>query len=696
MDAFIGSLPSFTTTPDDTTSQNREAHQLPHLRIAPLRDPIPPQSRKPPSPLEPNAGAIREPKYASKPAPATASQPTELPTVAGFLNVTAPTDKPTGLAPSAAPIDPVSNPDNLPKTVLPAFINLRAVEKLPYSSFDEEVLPRKRRRVEQYGDTFGDHLQLPIPKNQKELPKQPPPFGPLTILNGLNEPPPNAALFPPIEPNGSPNILACSIQEAPSITKDQSSRKGERPAKKNVGITEPTSADTENVTGISSAGQTQVSAIDGIAQADTQYSVEGIDGEDTQRYNNGAAPKSQPRKKARKWTDEETHDLLRGVVRCGVGNWTSILAQPDLSFNERSAANLKDRFRVCCSWAYEPDGKPRPEGVSTTIAGGVNNPQSGKIFLPDPRKTKGAAESSALPNTTTTLQSIAANIPPVSSTPVPASTLILGTENTSTPEKSLITQKPRRRVSPSAKGAETLSDKTKSTLIALGLPDPDTTVKANRRSRRPFTQAEDEALLKGYAVHGFQWTLIRQDKHLNLMHRKATDLRDRFRTKFPNAYREGGSATAKNIPATLNNGATAAIGADVVAEEKPFPTLATPIVTMGKERRQSLNPISTVEDPQYGKGTLRRPSNSGINMIAAGDQNSKSNPSSLLANDALLLSTAAGAAPIDPAMLPPAPPLSSAFAFTTMDDSAGAVNGETALGRWHDITLPPLVWEELG
>jgi hypothetical protein len=72
-------------------------------------------------------------------------------------------------------------------------------------------------------------------------------------------------------------------------------------------------------------------------------------------------------------------------------------------------------------------------------------------------------------------------------------------------------------------------------------------MKSRRRSRRPFTATEDEALLKGYAVHGFQWTLIQQDKRLNLSHRRATDLRDRFRTKFPHAYRDGGSVSGKSL-----------------------------------------------------------------------------------------------------------------------------------------------------
>ena len=93
----------------------------------------------------------------------------------------------------------------------------------------------------------------------------------------------------------------------------------------------------------------------------------------------------------------------------------------------------------------------------------------------------------------------------------------------------------------------TLSNKSKSTLASLGIPEPHFAQKSRRRSRRPFTGAEDEALLKGYAVHGFQWTLIQQDKRLNLNHRKATDLRDRFRTKFPHAYREGGSVSGKSL-----------------------------------------------------------------------------------------------------------------------------------------------------
>ena len=79
-----------------------------------------------------------------------------------------------------------------PKPILPSFVNLRALERFPYSSFDDDSShARKRRRVDVQADSFGEHLQLPIPQSQKE--QRPPPFGPFAILNGLNEPPPNAA-----------------------------------------------------------------------------------------------------------------------------------------------------------------------------------------------------------------------------------------------------------------------------------------------------------------------------------------------------------------------------------------------------------------------------------------------------------------------------------------------------------------------
>lgn len=58
-----------------------------------------------------------------------------------------------------------------------------------------------------------------------------------------------------------------------------------------------------------------------------------------------------------------------------------------------------------------------------------------------------------------------------------------------------------------------------------------------RRGRMKFTDEEDEALLRGYEKYASQWQKIRTDPELGLEHRSRTDLRDRFRNKFPQQYK---------------------------------------------------------------------------------------------------------------------------------------------------------------
>ena len=70
-------------------------------------------------------------------------------------------------------------------------------------------------------------------------------------------------------------------------------------------------------------------------------------------------------------------------------------------------------------------------------------------------------------------------------------------------------------------------------------------VTAGRRMRRAGTSGEDENLLKGVARHGFQWTAIHDDAELDLSHRKATDLRDRIRNKYPEGYKYAETAPPK-------------------------------------------------------------------------------------------------------------------------------------------------------
>ena len=64
--------------------------------------------------------------------------------------------------------------------------------------------------------------------------------------------------------------------------------------------------------------------------------------------------------------------------------------------------------------------------------------------------------------------------------------------------------------------------------------------------RRKWTQEEDDALLQGLAKHGFGWTAMQSDLDIGLSHRRATDLRDRVRTKFPDSYRHAGATSLQD------------------------------------------------------------------------------------------------------------------------------------------------------
>lgn len=342
----------------------RELPQLP-LRIAPLREPVSSRTLSIPSPLEPNASGARESSTIPKTAPSGGNLPLNtkagLPTVKEYLNA-ARTKKA-----EPATTDPQSNVEPPPKPILPAFVNLRALERFPFSSsFDDDALhgPRKRRRLDLQAEAFSEHLQLPIPQAQKE--QRPPPFGPFAILNGLNEPPPNAALLPPIEAGSSISQLLTKPSQRNATAVDtgnpisttgtiSTAVEGQTVERRETRIEELLHATLDHNNNDDDHGHDNVQQINQNDNPDT--SKPGRENELLQE--NEATPHPAPivdeepmspktrgrsRKNLRKWTDEETTDLLRGVVKCGIGNWTAILTQPELKFNKRTASNLKDRY----------------------------------------------------------------------------------------------------------------------------------------------------------------------------------------------------------------------------------------------------------------------------------------------------------------------------------------------------------------
>jgi hypothetical protein len=668
-----------SSSPLDETSlpQFRDIPQLPRLRIGPFRAPSVPSRivNGTVLPLDPTGGAGHEKNNvtpatsggrmaAAASASGGSALPAKLPTLEDFLNAARTSD--IAVDATVASISSLQPPP--PKTILPAFINLRAVEKLPYASFEESGSVVKRRRLDPPGDHFAsEHLQLPVPHAQNDK-KPPPPFGPFAILNGLNEPPPNAALFPPIEPGSLPPILAKSMKSAEPDLTIIDKELDKQPADKREGrlaeILAPDSPDLE---------QADDKDLDREAGNDN---VEGsfknvLSREKSPGSDAPMSPKTRgrSRKRLRKWTDQETTDLLRGVVKCGIGNWTAILAQPELHFNKRSAANLKDRFRVCCPWAYgAADPNEATKQLQSTLANALMNAESttsgagGKILLPDPRPNK-PADSSADPEASS------------------GSSKMIESEPSHT-QNNRTTQAPLGNATP------TLSNKSKSTLVSLGVPEPYFTIKSKRRSRRPFTPAEDEALLKGYAVHGFQWTLIQQDTHLNLSHRRATDLRDRFRTKFPHAYREGGSVSGKTVGTQRTGGGS---GGDVAISpggrhREHHPSPASP---PSKQPRPMLppglsTPPSSVEKKR--KSTVPGHSEQLSNNMMLGPVSSALLPSAATSGslDATPPGTGATAAAVYP------------FVLEENAGGGGGVHGDGGPPTWEDNTLPPLVWDELG
>ncbi|KAF8200213.1 hypothetical protein BJ912DRAFT_948302, partial [Pholiota molesta] len=59
------------------------------------------------------------------------------------------------------------------------------------------------------------------------------------------------------------------------------------------------------------------------------------------------------KKPRKKWSTEETQMLVQGCQKHGVGNWKTILLDPELKFHDRSPVDLKDRFRTYFPDAYK-------------------------------------------------------------------------------------------------------------------------------------------------------------------------------------------------------------------------------------------------------------------------------------------------------------------------------------------------------
>lgn len=211
---------------------------------------------------------------------------------------------------------------------------------------------------------------------------------------------------------------------------------------------------------------------------------------DSKSTNASSTVPRQQNRKRKKWSDEETRDLLLGVSRLGIGSWKKILECSDFKFQGRTAVDLKDRFRVCCPG----EGlKPR-----------------------QPKRRKGDKNEQINP---------------------PGST-VCSTDSPDETRTGAFSGEPRLGKTLFAEGAGSLCEMDSTELANLGIHAP--FAKSTRRPRHAFSATDDENLLKGFEKHGAGWLTIRDDKDLGFETRHPTDLRDRFRIRYPEAYERAG------------------------------------------------------------------------------------------------------------------------------------------------------------
>ncbi|KAI1346115.1 hypothetical protein F5Y01DRAFT_31126 [Xylaria sp. FL0043] len=305
-----------------------------------------------------------------------------------------------------------------------------------------EDISTKKRPVKE------DFPQLPQPlKKQKAI--TPTRFPPIIV--GLLEPPSNAALFPPISSASFENRQRSEPPQTLSLAKPSE------------------------------------------AQSLPEETAVPSPPPDAERTPTGKV-KRRAAKPRRKWSEEETNHLLLGVSKHGVGRWTDILEDPGYKFNERTAGDLKDRFRTCCPEELRGSVGAKADGLETP----PTVPRSEK------KPKKGIMSENILNDTEEEIE----------------------TEK-NWPGQLDSESAPKQRKSRAHR--KKLED-----LAELGIKGP--FKKSQRRERRPFSEQDDREILEGFEMYGPHWTKIQRDPRFNLSSRQPTDLRDRLRNKYPEKF----------------------------------------------------------------------------------------------------------------------------------------------------------------
>jgi len=461
---------------DATTPQLANA-DLPPLQATNL--PQPNDDR--PLPLEPDAG--RPVDSSGRNVQSSTNTNPVLPPYQpddGTTGIRGRTDARYGIADRLGPAAPVTNISSYPLRLLLSETSApesssNSLSRILSDGVDGlDDMPKKRHR----GMTVKDDIvQLPQPvKKQKATQQQVMP----PIINGLLEPPPDAALFPPI----SSSSFDHNDPTQPRLLREFATSSEDR----------------------SHVAQPGDSSLPG-----------------------GAKTRRRAAKPRRKWSEAETKHLLLGVSKHGVGKWTSILEDPEFEFNERTAGDLKDRFRTCCPEELRVDMQKKSKGARP--------PSSvGESATATPIKTT-TAPTSVPPKQKAKTGLLSENIliesedESRSNTPTPQPLEPLEAAAEAAPASTSKTGKPPKSSKPKKSRAHR---KKVEDLAELGILGP--FKKSRRRERRPFADQDDQEILQGLDLYGPAWTKIQRDPRFNLSSRQPTDLRDRVRNKYPTIY----------------------------------------------------------------------------------------------------------------------------------------------------------------
>lgn len=375
-----------------------------------------------------------------------------------------------------------------------------------------------------------DHIHLPQPLKKQKSSQQ---VGPRSqfppIINGLHEPPPNAAVFPPIayadydeqamrrsHAAGGSSSHYMNGPNGPNATLEMD-RIGEVSMMPMGGSRHPHSL---SMLDLSPTQDKDKGKGKGKSSAASARSVRSGTSETADSPEPGLSASTKPKRRAtkprRRWTEDETNQLLIGVSRHGLGKWTAILEDQEFSFSNRTAGDLKDRFRTCCP--EELRGKLR-SGESHSAAGSpdaTSPPYSGSSSSQNP--------TGRLSKTSLSLEDI----------------LIETDESEYIDSQNNQNQNQNQEASASGSPDQPKARKRRvhrrnmEDMIKLGIQGP--FKKSHRRERRPFTEQDDKEILEGLQIYGPAWTKIHRHASFNLSSRQPTDLRDRVRNKYPEIY----------------------------------------------------------------------------------------------------------------------------------------------------------------